>query len=143
MLDRTRMAINLATTRGQWDFPQALCAITRHGIRTVGLWRDELRDYGIAPAAKLLAELDVHVSSLSFGGLFTDSDRQATFDDNRRAIDEAQRIGAHCLIVIAGGLPPDCKALRAARQMVEDGLAELLPYARTAGVALALETLHP
>jgi sugar phosphate isomerase/epimerase len=63
--------------------------------------------------------------------------------DNRRAIDEAAAIGAPCLVMVCGGLPPGSKDLEGARHRVEDGLAEILPHARAAGVTLALEPLHP
>jgi sugar phosphate isomerase/epimerase len=45
--------------------------------------------------------------------------------------------------MVAGGLPPGSKNLADAWNQVRDGLAELLPYARAAKMALALEPLHP
>src|SRR5262249_56314913 len=49
-----------------------------------------------------------------------------------------------------GGLPQyarqgsaPAKDLVGARAMIEDGIAELLAYARTAGLPLAIEPLHP
>ena len=71
-------------------------------------------------------------------------------DDNRRAVDEAAALGCCPLVVVAGGLPQfsrpgsrPSKDLAAARAMVADELAELLAYAKDAGVPLALEPLHP
>ena len=69
--------------------------------------------------------------------------RRAALDDNRRAVDEAAAIGARCLVLIAGGLPKGSKDLAGAHAQVRDGLAALLPYARAAGVPLAIEPLHP
>jgi sugar phosphate isomerase/epimerase len=69
--------------------------------------------------------------------------RAAAIDDNRRAIAEAHAIGAPCLVVLGGGLPPGSKDLPGARAMFHDGLAAVLPNARAAGVTLALEPLHP
>src|SRR5439155_18032268 len=80
------------------------------------------------------------------GGMFTASDEaghRAMLDDNRRAIDEAAAIGAQCLILVAGGLPKGSRDIVDARRQVRDALAELLPYARQAGVPLAIEPLHP
>ena len=86
------------------------------------------------------------VTCLCRGGLFTAADeagRRAAIEDNRRAVDEAAAIGAQCLVLIAGGLPPGSKDLAGAHAQVRDGLAALLPYARSAGVPLAIEPLHP
>ena len=69
--------------------------------------------------------------------------RRAALDDNRRAVDEAAGIGAQCLVLIAGGLPKGSKDLAGAHEQVRDGIAALLPYARDAGVPLAIEPLHP
>ena len=75
--------------------------------------------------------------------------RRAALDDNRRAVDEALTLGAPCLVLVVGGLPKDRdgrirgKDLRGAREMVRDGIGELLEYARPAGMPLAIEPLHP
>ncbi|HZF77044.1 MAG TPA: sugar phosphate isomerase/epimerase family protein, partial [Acetobacteraceae bacterium] len=52
-------------------------------------------------------------------------------------------IGARCLVMVCGGLPPGSRDLPGARAMVRDGLHAILPEARAAGVTLALEPLHP
>ena len=69
--------------------------------------------------------------------------RRAALDDNRRAVDEAAAIGAGSLILVAGGLPAGSKDLASAHGQVRDGIAAVLPHARSAGVALAIEPLHP
>jgi sugar phosphate isomerase/epimerase len=76
-------------------------------------------------------------------------DRRATQDDNRRAVDEALTLGAQCLVLVVGGLPKqrdgkiESKDLAGAREMVRDGIGDLLGYARGAGMPLAIEPLHP
>ena len=58
-------------------------------------------------------------------------------------------LGARCLVLVVGGLPKDrdgaiaSKDLAGAREMVRDGIGELLDYARAAGMPLAIEPLHP
>jgi sugar phosphate isomerase/epimerase len=64
-------------------------------------------------------------------------------DDNKRAVDEAAALGAECLVLVVGGLPPGSRDIAAARQMVMDGLAALLPHARANKIPLAIEPLHP
>jgi sugar phosphate isomerase/epimerase len=71
-------------------------------------------------------------------------------DDNRRAIDEAKALGAPCIVLVVGGLPQysrpgstASKDIAAARGQVEDAIAEMMDYARTAKMPLAIEPLHP
>jgi sugar phosphate isomerase/epimerase len=45
--------------------------------------------------------------------------------------------------MVVGGLAPGSRDLAGARQMVAEGVAALAPYARDAGVKIALEPLHP
>ena len=45
--------------------------------------------------------------------------------------------------MVVGGLPAGSRDLGAAREMVRDGLAAMLPHARAAGVPVAIEPLHP
>jgi len=47
------------------------------------------------------------------------------------------------LVLVAGGLPVASKDIAGARLQVHEAIATLLPYARQAGVALAIEPLHP
>jgi sugar phosphate isomerase/epimerase len=65
-------------------------------------------------------------------------------------VDEAVALGASCLVLVVGGLPQysrpgsvASKDLIGARMQVEEGIAQLLDYARSAGLPLALEPLHP
>ena len=67
----------------------------------------------------------------------------AAIDDNRRAIDEAAALGADCLVLVVGGLPEGSRDIAAARDMVRDGIAAILPHARARGMPLAIEPLHP
>ena len=100
----------------------------------------------MARAARAIRAAGLEVSGLCRGGMFTAADaagRKAAIADNRRAIDEAAAIGAACLVMVCGGLPPGSRDLAGARAMVRDGLAEVLPHARDAGVPIALEPLHP
>jgi len=99
------------------------------------------RECGVNDAARILADHGMAVSGLIRAGMFTSGD--AALDDNRRAVDEAAAINARCLVLVAGGLAPQSRDLDAARDIVRDGIEKLLPYARAAGIALAIEPLHP
>jgi sugar phosphate isomerase/epimerase len=140
------LAINLATVREQCDFRKAVEACARLGVSAIGPWRDQVDRIGLAEARRVLTANSVRVTGLCRGGMFPAPDlagRRAAIDDNRRAIDEAVALSADCLVLVTGGLPPGPRDIAAARAMVAEGIAAILPYARSAGMALAIEPLHP
>ncbi len=140
------LSLNTATVREQWSLEQAIEGCARAGIRGITPWRDKLAECGVEKAARLIRSHGLAVTGYCRAGLFPAADaaeRGKRLDDNRRAVDEAAAIGANCLIIVAGGLPPGSKDIDGARAEVLDGLAALLPYARQAKVALAIEPLHP
>ena len=146
MLDDTLLAINQVTLREQWSLAQAIEGLARHGVHGIAVWRDKLRELGVAEGARRLRDHGMTVTGYCVGGLLTardDAAFQAALDDNRRVIEEAAEIGARCVIVLSGGLEAGERDLAFARARALDGLAELLPAAEAAGVTLALEPLHP
>jgi sugar phosphate isomerase/epimerase len=139
------LSINTATVKS-WALEEAIEGCARAGISAIAPWRDIVEQCGLARAQKIIRDAGLAVTALCRGGMFTAADpagQKAAIEDNRRAIDEAAAIGAHCLVLIAGGLPPGSKDLAGAHAQVRDGLAAILPYARAAGVPLAIEPLHP
>jgi sugar phosphate isomerase/epimerase len=140
------LSINLATVRQQWNLVEAVEACACHGITAVDPWRDQVAAVGIDTAVRAIKDNGMRVTGYCRGGMFPAPDaagRQAAIDDNKRAIDEAAALGAECLVLVVGGLPPGSRDIAAARQMVAEGLAALLPYARANKVPLAIEPLHP
>ena len=140
------LSINLATVRQQWKLPEAVEACAKLGIPYVDPWRDQVAAVGLDTAVKAIKDNGLKVSGYCRGGMFPAADaggRQAAIDDNKRALDEAAALGAECLVLVVGGLPAGSRDIVAARQMVQDGLAAILPHARSVGVPLAIEPLHP
>jgi sugar phosphate isomerase/epimerase len=140
------LSLNGATVRERWDFGQIIEACARHGIPGIAPWRDQLQALGVAEGARRIKDAGLSVSGYCRGGMFPAADGaglRAAVDDNFRAIDEAAAIGAQCLVILGGGMPPGSKDLSRARRQARDGLAAILPYARAAGVPLAIEPLHP
>jgi sugar phosphate isomerase/epimerase len=139
------LAVNTATVKS-WSLEQAVEGCARAGIGAIAPWRDIVQACGPARAGKLIRASGLTVTCLCRGGMFTAADaagRRAALEDNRRALDEAAEIGAGSLVLVVGGLPPGSKDLVSAHRQVRDGIGELLPYARAAGLPLALEPLHP
>lgn len=140
------LALNLVTTRSSWTLAQAIEACARHGIRGIAPWRDQVHAMGLKNASASIRSHGLAVTGLCSGGRFparTAGLRKAAVQDNLRAIDEAAELSAGCLIMVVGGLPPESTDVAGARAQVMEGIAEVLPHARGAGVRLALEPLHP
>ncbi|TDK31737.1 sugar phosphate isomerase/epimerase [Rhizobium deserti] len=140
------LSINFATVRQAGSFGAIVDACLRHGITAISPWREHVAEAGLVEAARIVASNGLRVTGHCRGGFFSAADaagRRAAIEDNRRAIDEAAALSASCLVMVVGGLPKGSRDLSGARQMVEDGFAEILPYARQQGVKLALEPLHP
>lgn len=141
-----RISLNVATVRTQWSLRQCIEGCARHGFGAIAPWRDKLVECGVDEAARMIADHGLRVSGLCRGGMFPAADaagRQAALDDNCRAVDQAAAIDAACLVLVVGGLPAGSKDLAQAHRQVEDGIGKTLDYARSVGVPLAIEPLHP
>ena len=140
------LSINLATVRQQWNLREAVEACARHGIKAVDPWRDQVSALGLEESIRVIKANDMRVTGYCRGGMFPAADkagRLAAIDDNKGAIDEAAALGAECLVLVAGGLPKGSRDIGSARQMIQEGLAAILPHARDCKVPLAIEPLHP
>jgi sugar phosphate isomerase/epimerase len=150
--DSNLLSINTATVRAQWSLPEIVTGCARRGIRGIAPWRDQVAATGLKESAQRIRDAGLALSGYCRGGMFPALDRggrRAALDDNKRAVDEALVLGAPCLVLVVGGLPKDSsgrpasKDLASAREMVRDGIGELLEYARPSGMPLAIEPLHP
>ncbi len=152
MPDIAQLSINTATLRKQWKLEDIIAGVAQMGIRGIAPWRDQVAQAGLANSARRIRDAGLEISCYCHGGMFPATERAgraAARDDNRRAVDEALALGARCLVLVAGGLPRRddgaiaSKDMAGAREMVRDGIGELLDYARPAGMPLALEPTHP
>jgi sugar phosphate isomerase/epimerase len=150
--DHRWLSINTATVRRQGDLATITESCARHGIRAISPWRDQVAAIGLERAVRAVRDAGLELSGYCRGGMFPadPARRLEARDDNRRAVDEAAALGAVCLVLVVGGLPQysrpgsaPTKDIAGARRQIEDGIAELLPYARAAGMPLAIEPLHP
>jgi sugar phosphate isomerase/epimerase len=146
MLDPRRLSIHQVTLLPQCSTPQFVDALARNGVGCTSLWRDKTREFGIENTARLVADSGIALSGYCWGGLITSPDRAeaaAARDEVRRALDEAAALKAPCLIFVAGGMDSRDKNIADARARALDGVGELVPHARSVGVKIALEPLHP
>ena len=143
MADKSRLSFNQITA-DRWSAGEAVEGCVRHGIPSIALWRHKIKEAGIENCVRHLKDAQLHVSSVCRGGMFpasTEPERRKNIEDNFRAVDEAAALHADSLVMVVGG----CAGigLEEARQMVIDGVAELVPYAHERGVRIGLEPLHP
>src|SRR5687768_6226200 len=150
--DHRWLSINTATVRKSRGVETPLSDIiedcARRGIRAVSPWRDQVAACGLETISTLLRQHEMELSGYCRGGMFPATDAQglrAARDDNRRAVDEARELGAACLVLVVGGLPgalagkPAHKDIALARSQVRDGIGQLLDYARSVRMPLAIE----
>jgi sugar phosphate isomerase/epimerase len=151
-VDHRWLSLNTATVRKQGDLLQIADACARHGIHAIDPWRDQVAAVGLDCAVRAVRDTGLELSGYCRGGMFTsDATRRVEVrDDNRRAVDEAKALGAPCIVLVVGGLPQYSRAgsapskdIAAARGQVEDAIAEMMDYATTAKMPLAIEPLHP
>jgi sugar phosphate isomerase/epimerase len=139
-------SINTATLGHQTPIEQTIDAVARAGFGAIAPWRRELDGRSQRQVSSLIRAAGLKVSGFCRSTYITAATRaafEANLEDNRRALDQAAELAAACLVVVAGGLPEGSKDLPAARAQVLEGVGLLLEHAKTAGVALALEPLHP
>jgi sugar phosphate isomerase/epimerase len=150
--DHRWLSLNTATVRQQGNLIEIIDACARHGIRAIDPWRDQVTAVGLDRAVRAVRDAGLELSGYCRGGMFTSdaSRRTEVRDDNRRAVDEANALGAPCVVLVVGGLPQfsrpgsaPSKDIAGARAQVEDAIADMLDYARQASMPLAIEPLHP
>ncbi len=150
--DHHWLSINTATVRKQWSLDRIIEACAKRGIRAISPWRDQVAAAGLDKIAKQLRDTGIGLSGYCRGGFYPAVDatgRQAALVDNRQAIDEAKTLNAPCVVLVVGALPGALSGKAAytdigrARNEVFDGIAASLEYARTVGMPLAIEPLHP
>jgi sugar phosphate isomerase/epimerase len=154
--DHRWLSLNTATvrkSRGQDNkLTDIIDACARHNIRAISPWRDQVHAVGIAKIAAQIKALSIELSGYCRGGFYPAADSaglQEAKDDSRRAVDEAKRLNAPCLVMVVGALPGALqgqaahKDIALSRSQVRDGLADTLEYAKQVGMPLAIEPLHP
>jgi sugar phosphate isomerase/epimerase len=145
MRDISRFAINQITTRN-WPMGAAIEGYAAQGVKGIACWVEHLDAYGVARTARHLRDAGMWVASLCTSAWMNAPTRasfEASLAENRRILDAAAAIGAPCVVMVVGGLPANSKDIAGQRELVREGLHLLAPHARSVGVKLGLESLHP
>lgn len=131
-------------TTKPWDFPTACAKYSAAGVGGVGVWRQWLEGRSLSESKALLDDNGLKAVSLVRGGFFPgldEAERQASLDDNRKALDEAAAIGAPQVVLVCGAKPE--LSLEENRKQITEGIAACIDHAKRVNVKLSIEPLHP
>lgn len=143
LTDLSRLCIHTITTK-PWNIEEAASKFSSKGVKGITVWRDTLAGRDIRLTGEMLRNNGLSVVSLARGGFFPSIDKQKrsdSIDDNRRAIEEAYKLGTDLIVLVCGADPK--QPMEESRKQIFDGISALLPEAKAAGVKLAIEPLHP
>ncbi len=141
--DTSQLCIHTITTK-PWKIEEAAKHFSAAGVKGITVWRDALEGRDIRQTGRMIRDYDLTIVSLCRGGFFANKDekkRKSAIDDNVRAIDEAAELGTSMIVLVCGA--DQSQSLEESRKQIRDGIAEIIPYALSAGVKLAIEPLHP
>ncbi len=141
--DLSRLCIHTITTK-PWSIETAIEKYAAAGVKGITVWRQWLEGRNPATVGNMARNAGLEIVSLARGGFFPARDkqgRQAAIDDNRKAIDEAAAIGTDLIVLVCGAVPG--LPLAESRDQIRDGIGDILDHARSAGIRLAIEPLHP
>lgn len=137
------LSLNQITTEN-WSLREAAEGCAKAEVPWIALWRHKVQEIGLAESKKIIRDTGLHVSSLCRGGMFPaieSAERQARLEDNKRAVEEAAELGTDTLVLVCG--PGPNRDIDSARKWVEEGIDQLVPFAKEHGVKLGIEPLHP
>lgn len=142
-MDLSKLCVHTMTTK-PWSLQECCTEYARAGIGHITIWRNVLDDLPLSEAVKMVQDHPLSVTSLCRGGFFPSVDphkRTEAIDDNKQAIEQAAALGAPLVVLVCGADPG--QSLDTSRKQIQDGIAQLLPFAESHGVKLSIEPLHP
>ena len=142
-VDFSRLCVHTMTTR-PWSIEEVMDRYAAAGIKGVTVWRQWLEGRDVANVGAGLRSAGIEIVSLCRGGFFPATDaagRRDAIDNNRRAISEAEALGAPLVVLVCGAVPG--QPLETSRRQIIDGITAVLGDAKKANVKLAIEPLHP
>lgn len=143
LTDLSQLCVHTITTK-PWSIETAAKNFSGAGVKGITVWRDALAGRNIKQTGQLIRDYDLSIVSLCRGGFFPFADlqkRKAAIDDNKKAIDEAEALGAPMIVLVCGADPT--QSLEDSRKQIQEGILEILPQAKAANIKLAIEPLHP
>jgi sugar phosphate isomerase/epimerase len=141
--DYSRLCVHTITMK-PWSIEEVSDKFSQAGVSGITVWRDAMEGRDSIKVGKMLREKGLEVVSLCRGGFFphtSQDERKRAIEENRIIIDEAAALGAPLVVLVCGAAPRQSR--EESRQQILNGIEEILPYAESSGVKLAIEPLHP
>ena len=128
------------------NFRESLECMARNGVFKTAVWKPLLDETELKSAKQNL--IDSGVKAISMCPLVLLDEDAYPYPDGRlsshqKFLEIAAELGVESVVVITGGLPSGSQDLKGQRLRVQEELSLLIPFAKAAGVRLALEPLHP
>jgi sugar phosphate isomerase/epimerase len=139
-------AINTATLGFQAPIEEVIDAVAREGFGGIAPWRREVEGKDAARIGKRIRDAGLKVTGYcrsTYIPAVTKEGWLSNVEANRRAINDAAKLGAQSFVMVVGGLAEGSKDIASARRQVEDACGPLAEFGRSVGVRAALEPLHP
>src|SRR4249920_1358804 len=99
-----RLCIHTMTTK-PWSIEDCARHYPAAGVGGITVWRQHLEGHDISRAGRMLRDAGLEIVSLCRGGFFpatTAEGLQAAIDDNLKAIEQAQALGAPLIVLVCG-----------------------------------------
>ena len=141
--DLSKLCVHTMTTK-PWGIDTCVKNYCKAGINGITIWRNVLEGKNLREVKAQLDDYGMAVVSLCRGGFFPSviaSKRELALEDNLLAIEQAQAVGAPLIVLVCGA--DAGQSLEKSREQIAEAIIRILPAAKSAGVKLAIEPLHP
>jgi sugar phosphate isomerase/epimerase len=122
------------------DIYSALKVIKSHGFKRVGMFYHSLKSEDLLSVKEFMTDLGITPINLAAAGINTPS-YTAWVEDVLNAINIASELEIEKVVVIAS--PMGCDNASTAIMHLHKGMAEILPDAKSKGIRILIEPLHP
>ena len=141
--DLSKLCVHTLTTK-PWGIDACVKNYYKAGIHGITIWRNVLENKNLREVKAQLDDYDMAVVSLCRGGFFPsviNAKRELAIEDNLLAIEQAAAVGAPLIVLVCGA--DAGQSLEKSREQIAEGIIRILPVAKSTGVKLAIEPLHP
>lgn len=135
------LSMNLISTK--LDIEHAVRAYHKAGYGGIGLWYDNICEYGVDRLVELLQQVPIKVTHVIYAGPFnqtSEKDYLAARKSDREKLHVAARLGADSVLAMTG--PINGLGQNEAFRQLTRSLRDLVETAQECGVAIGLEPLN-
>lgn len=143
LTDLSKLCVHTLTTK-PWNLKECVKHYSGAGIQGITIWRNVLEGQNLRECKQILDDHKMNVVSIARGGFFPSLEktkREESINDNLLAIDQAAAVGAPVIVLVCGA--DGRQSLEKSREQIKESILKILPQAKSAGVKLAIEPLHP